>query len=55
MRSADNRIATNWHRIITDQKIGYLFSFAVQVDVPNDPQASTALQDSICGDFAKLV
>ena len=27
LRSADNRISANWHRILTDQKVGYLFSY----------------------------
>lgn len=37
LRSADNRIPLNWHRIITDQKIGYLFTYPPQFDVKGKP------------------
>ncbi len=33
MRSADNRIPANWHRILVDQKVGYLFSYPPQFDL----------------------
>lgn len=32
LKSANNKIPTNWHRILTDQKIGYLFTYPPQFD-----------------------
>ncbi len=42
LHSADNRIPTNWHRIITDQKVGYLFTYPPAFDADNK-----AVNDSI--------
>lgn len=36
LHSADNRIGMNRHRIVVDQKIGYLFSKPPQFDLPED-------------------
>lgn len=36
LRSADNRISMNRHRVVVDQKIGYLFSVPPQFDIPSD-------------------
>lgn len=36
LRSADNRISMNRHRVAVDQKIGYLFSVPPQFDIPSD-------------------
>lgn len=36
LRSADNRISANRHRVVVDQKIGYMFSVPPQFDVPSD-------------------
>ncbi|MDR2932897.1 MAG: phage portal protein [Oscillospiraceae bacterium] len=33
LKSADNRIPTNWHRVLTDQKNGYLFTYPPQFDI----------------------
>lgn len=36
LHCADNRISLNRHRLVVDQKIGYLFSEPPQIDVPSD-------------------
>ena len=36
LRSADNRISMNRHRVVVDQKVGYLFSTPPQFDIPSD-------------------
>ena len=36
LHSADNRVSLNRHRLVVDQKIGYLFSEPPQIDVPED-------------------
>ena len=41
LKTADNRISTNWHRIITDQKAGYLCSYPPQIDVVQSAETAT--------------
>lgn len=36
LHSADNRISMNRHRVVVDQKVGYLFSVPPQFDLPSD-------------------
>ena len=36
LRSADNRISMNRHRVVVDQKIGYLFSVPPSFDIASD-------------------
>lgn len=38
LRSADNRIGMNRHKIVVDQKIGYLFSKPPQFDLPENDE-----------------
>lgn len=53
LHSADNRIPTNWHRIITDQKVGYLLTYPPQLDAPGDAKAADALNQALGGDYPK--
>lgn len=54
LHSADNRIPTNWHRIITDQKVGYLLTYPPQLDTPGDKKAADALGKMLGGDYPKV-
>lgn len=36
LRSADNRISANRHRVVVDQKVGYMFTVPPQFDLPSD-------------------
>ncbi|MFV0497945.1 MAG: phage portal protein [Candidatus Fimivivens sp.] len=54
LHSADNRIPTNWHRIITDQKIGYLLTYPPQLDAPDDQSAGKALVGVLGNDYPKV-
>lgn len=38
LKSADNRIPQNWHRILIDQKLGYGFTYAPQFDAMKGTQ-----------------
>ena len=55
LKSADNRIPTNWHRIITDQKIGYLLTYPPQLDTPGDSASAQRLAETLGGDFPRIV
>ena len=58
LKSADNRIPTNWHRIITDQKIGYLFTYPPMFDT-NSAKRDDMLLDEISkilgDDYEKVI
>ena len=54
LHSADNRIPTNWHRIITDQKVGYLLTYPPQMDTPGAAKAAEALNGAHGGDYPKV-
>ncbi len=36
LRSADNRIAHNFHQILVDEKASYMFTYPVIFDIEND-------------------
>jgi len=46
LHTADNKISMNRHRVVVDQKVGYLFSTPPQFDIPSD--------DTNAGDDATL-
>lgn len=50
LKSADNRIPTNWHRIFTDQKIGYLFTYPPMFDTN-----SATKDDQLLDDISKVL
>lgn len=54
LRSADNRIPTNWHKIITDQKVGYLLTYPPQLDAPGNSCAAEVLSKTFGGDYPKI-
>lgn len=58
LRSADNRIPTNWHRILTDQKVGYLFTYPPQFDLKGndgDQSIPERIQDTLGEDYEKVI
>ena len=54
LHSADNRISTNWHRIITDQKAGYICSFVPQIDVPQCAEAAQAVNSALGDQWGRV-
>ena len=55
LRSADNRIPTNWHRIITDQKAGYLFTYPPQFDAKDSADLAKTITDTLGRDYPKVI
>lgn len=53
LHSADNRIPLNWHRILTDQKLGYLFTYAPQFTVADNEDTDVA--EALGDDFSKVL
>lgn len=54
LHSADNRVPTNWHQIITDQKIGYLFTYPPQFDA-GEEETNTKISEALGQDYAKVI
>ncbi len=54
LKSADNRIPTNWHKILVDQKAGYLFTYPPQYDV-NNKSINESILDALGEDYEKVV
>lgn len=54
LKTADNRIPTNWHKILTDQKVGYLFTYPPQFDAKTE-DAGKALSEVLGGKFTKVI
>lgn len=55
LHTADNRISTNWHRIITDQKAGYICSYPPQIAVLEDRDASEAVNRVLGAEFGRVL
>ena len=55
LKSADNRIPTNWHRIITDQKTGYLFTYPPQFDAKGSTDLDKTITDTLGQDYSKVI
>lgn len=55
LHSADNRISTNWHRIITDQKAGYICSYPPQIDVFGDGETAKAVNSALGEDWGRVL
>lgn len=52
LHSADNRIPLNWHRILVDQKIGYLFTYPPQFD---EESSKMDFQSLLGDDYEKII
>ena len=55
LKTADNRISTNWHRIITDQKAGYICSYPPQIDVPGCRETAQLLQQRLGAEWGRVL
>ncbi len=55
LKSADNRIPTNWHRILTDQKTGYLFTYPPQFDAKDSADIAKTITDTLGQDYPKVI
>lgn len=54
LKSADNRIPTNWHKILVDQKVGYLFTYPPQYDAKDDT-LNQKLTEVLGEDYEKVI
>lgn len=51
LRSADNRIAHNFHQILVDEKSSYMFTYPVIFDIENDKDINSKVNKTLGDDF----
>ena len=55
LKSANNKIPTNWHRILTDQKIGYLFTYPPQFDIDGVDELAKKISECLGDRYEKVI
>ncbi len=53
LRSADNRIAHNFHQLLVDEKASYMFTYPVIFDIENDEKINTEVDKVLGDDFTR--
>lgn len=53
LRSADNRIAHNFHQILIDEKASYMFTYPVLFDIENDKKINSEVNKVLGDDFTR--
>lgn len=51
LRSADNRIAHNFHQLLVDEKASYMFTYPVIFDIENDKDINSKVNKTLGDDF----
>lgn len=54
LKTADNRISHNWHKLLVDQKTGYIFTYPPIFDIGNENE-NKQINEVLGDDFAKKV
>lgn len=52
LKSADNRVPLNWHKILVDQKIGYLFTYPPQFEAEG---SEVDFKDILGDEYTKII
>lgn len=57
LHSANNKIPCNWHKVLTDQKVAYLFTYPPQFDVNADGGKKTvdSIKKALGGNYEKVI
>lgn len=53
LRSADNRIAHNFHQLLVDEKASYMFTYPVIFDIENDEKINSEVDKVLGDDFTR--
>lgn len=53
IRSADNRIAHNFHQLLVDEKASYMFTYPVIFDIENDEKINSEVNKVLGDDFTR--
>lgn len=55
LRNADNRIVHNFHELLVDEKISYMFSYPVQFEVDNNIEITNKISDILGDDYERKI
>lgn len=53
LRTADNRIAHNFHEILVDEKVAYIFTYPVLIDVDGNTELNEQIEEILGYDFER--
>lgn len=55
LRDADNRISHNFHQILVDEKVAYMFTYPVLFDLDGNKELNEKVKDILGSDFERKV
>lgn len=53
LRNADNRISHNFHQILVDEKVAYMFTYPVLFDIDNNEELNKKVNEILGDDFER--
>ena len=53
LRDADNRISHNFHQILVDEKVAYMFTYPVLFDLDGNKELNEKVKDVLGNDFER--
>ncbi|WML33198.1 phage portal protein [Clostridium sp. OS1-26] len=55
LRNADNRISHNFHQILVDEKVAYMFTYPVLFDVDNSKEINDKVNTMLGDEFGRKI
>lgn len=55
LRSADNRIAHNFHQLLVDEKVAYMFTYPILIDVDDNKVVNDRVSDTLGQDYVRKI
>lgn len=55
LRNADNRISHNFHQLLVDEKVSYMFTHPVLFDIDNDKEINDKVNEILGDDFGRKI
>lgn len=53
LRNADNRIAHNFHQLLVDEKVAYMFTYPILIDVDDNEAINERVDDTLGQEFTR--
>ena len=53
LRNADNRIAHNFHQLLVDEKVAYMFTYPILIDVDDNEAINERVDDTLGQEFVR--
>lgn len=53
LRNADNRIAHNFHQLLVDEKVAYMFTYPILIDVDDNEAINERVDDVLGQEFVR--